>query len=525
MKRLENRLIFVFIAIIGSMFSAICQSNFSPKYEFRGVWVATVDNIDWPSKKNLSSYDQKAEFIHLLDYQQQLGMNAVIVQIRPAADAFYPSQYEPWSEFLTGTQGKPPFPYYDPLKFMIEETHKRGMEFHAWLNPYRAVFNLTQSSVAADHITRKHPEWFLTYGGKKYFNPGLPEVREYVVNIVKDILTRYDIDGLHMDDYFYPYRITGKEFPDAATFKKYGNGLSKDDWRRSNCDSIIAQIHDAVVQIKPLIPFGISPFGVWRNKSQDVDGSNTQAGQTNYDDLYANILLWLQKGWIDYVAPQLYWEIGHHLCDYTTLLDWWSQHSYGKYVYVGHGIYNTIESRSPAWHTKNEMPNEIKLLRQNENIQGSIFFSSTNFNSNPNGWADSLQNNYYKSPALIPPMAWIDSVAPQKPIITNVSEDKAAATQRFIISGNTNANETEVIKNFVLYIADNFTTLGVSPTQIIPAENIRSFEFRIWQTQIPDSWNNCYISVSAVDKQNNESDLSNVMRLVKTNKGWMVSKK
>jgi uncharacterized lipoprotein YddW (UPF0748 family) len=384
-------------------------------YEFRGVWIGTVANIDWPREKGLNSTEQQEDFKRILDLHQRNGINAVFVQVRPAADAFYPSPYEPWSEFLSGRQGVAPNPYYDPLQFMIEETHKRGMEFHAWLNPYRAVFTPGKSSVAANHITKTHPEWFLMYGEKKYFNPGLPEVRNYVTNIVKDITSRYDVDGIHMDDYFYPYRIAGKEFPDKKTFDKYSNGLQKDDWRRSNCDSIVKQIHDAIRALKPTIKFGISPFGVWRNKSQDPRGSNTRGGQTNYDDLYADILLWMEKGWIDYVAPQLYWERGHKLCDYDTLLHWWNQYTYGRHLYIGHGVYRA--GTNAAWRNRNELPMEIQNLRAYETTQGSIYFSSKNFESNPNGWNDSLRNNYYALPALPPPMEWLDSTYPDKPVI------------------------------------------------------------------------------------------------------------
>ena len=242
----------------------------------------------------LTTEQQQQSFINILNQQQKIGINAVIVQIRPSADAFYASKYEPWSEFLTGKQGVAPSPYYDPLKFMIDETHKRGMEFHAWINPYRAVFSPT-SSIDPNHITKKHPDWFLKYGDKKYFNPGLPQVMQYLTNIVKDIITRYDVDGIHMDDYFYPYRIAGKEFPDYQAYLQYGRGLSIDAWRRSNCDTVIKMIHDVILDYNPLIKFGISPFGVWRNSSVDARGSNTKAGQTCYDDLYADILLWLKK--------------------------------------------------------------------------------------------------------------------------------------------------------------------------------------------------------------------------------------
>ncbi|MGZ5218874.1 MAG: glycoside hydrolase family 10 protein [Chitinophagaceae bacterium] len=375
-------------------------------YEFRGVWIATVDNIDWPQKGVFTVYSQKTEFIRQLDQHKRNGMNAVIVQVRPSADAFYPSSLEPWSQWLTGVQGRSPSPYYDPLQFMIEETHKRGMEFHAWLNPYRANFNIGSASIAPNHITRIHPDWFLSYGGKKYFDPSNKDGQQHVVAVVRDIVKRYDIDAIHMDDYFYPYRVAGKEFPDAVSYIRSGTNLSKDDWRRSNVDSIIRKLNAVIKQEKPYCKFGISPFGVWRNKNTDPEGSNTKAGVTNYDDLYADILLWMQEGWVDYVAPQLYWEIGHKLADYEELIDWWSRHSYGRHIYIGHGIYRAFE-KGVAWKNPKELPNQIKMLREYPEVQGSIYFSSKSFDRNPNGWNDSLQNNYYKTPALIPEMDWL----------------------------------------------------------------------------------------------------------------------
>ncbi len=376
-----------------------------PAKEFRGVWIATVDNIDWPRKGDYKTESQKAEFIRILDMHKKNGMNAVIVQIRPAADAFYPSAFEPWSQWLNGKQGLAPFPFYDPLEFMITETHKRGMEFHAWLNPYRAVFNTSNSSISPTHIIYQHPEWFLSYGGKKYFDPANKDAQNFVVEVVKDIVKRYDVDAIHMDDYFYPYRVAGLEFPDAVSFSKNGNGMKKDDWRRSNVDSIIKKLYAAIRLEKPWVQFGISPFSVWRNANKDPRGSDSN-GMSNYDDLYADILLWLEKGWIDYVAPQLYLEIGHNKIAYEKLIDWWGKNSYGKHVYIGHGIYRVNENVS-AWKNPNELPNQIKLVRQTPNIQGSVYYSSKIFNNNPNGWNDSLQNNYYKFPAEIPAMNWM----------------------------------------------------------------------------------------------------------------------
>lgn len=376
-----------------------------PEQEFRAVWIATVDNIDWPSKKGIPVDSQKAEFIRILDLHKSNGMNAVIMQVRPATDAFYPSPYEPWSEWLSGVQGKPPSPYYDPLAFMITETHKRGMEFHAWCNPYRADFSIGKASIAPSHITRLHPTWFLEYGGKKYFDPGNKEAQAFVVEVIRDMTERYDVDAIHFDDYFYPYRIAEKEFPDSVSYQQYKNGLTKDDWRRSNVDSVIVGLSRMIKQTKPWVKFGISPFGVWRNSDKDPRGSNTKAGQTNYDDLYADILLWLQKGWIDYVAPQLYWEFGHKAAPYEVLIDWWSKNTYGKHCYIGLGIYRA--GSSDAWKDSTLIPRQIELLRNTPNMQGMIFFSSKTFNKNPNGWNDSLRLHYFKEPALVPEMEWM----------------------------------------------------------------------------------------------------------------------
>ncbi len=477
------------IFFLGVMMSCL-WANAQVNYEFRGVWIASVENIDWPSKKGLSVADQKAEYIKILDGHLRNGMNAVIVQIRPAADAFYPSQYEPWSEYLNGVQGLPPTPYYDPLEFMITETHKRGMEFHAWLNPYRAVFNMAKSTIAPTHVTKLHPEWFLVYGDKKYFNPGLPEVRTFVNNVVKDIVTRYDIDAIHMDDYFYPYRIAGKEFPDQKDFEKYGNGLGKDDWRRSNCDSIIYTLSNTIKLANKRVKFGISPFGVWRNKSADPMGSNTKAGQTNYDDLYADILLWLQKGWIDYVVPQLYWERGHKLCDYDVLLDWWNQNSYGKHIYVGHGIYRA--NTNEAWKNKNEIPNQIKQLRQYPTTHGSAYFSSKTFDKNPNGWNDSLRNNYYALPALVPPMPWIDDALPDTAIVA-----KTGSTFSFSYKGK------KAIKGYVIYAVAPMLQPNIqyaTTTNILIGTTINNFNISSTNAPLDNR-----LFVATVDNNNNTS--------------------
>ena len=415
---------FIFtLLIIGLSVCAFAQPKLEDKnvFEFRGVWVASIINIDWPSKVGLSNEAQKKEFIALLDMHQKNGMNAIIMQVRPAGDALYPSTLEPWSEYLMGKQGLPPSPFYDPLSFMIAETHKRGMEFHAWINPYRAVFNVKKSTIAPNHLTKTHPEWFIDYDDKKIFNPGLPEVWQHTNRVVRDIVSRYDIDAIHLDDYFYPYKVPGKEFQDEATYKKYRRGLDKEDWRRSNCDTIIKQLSNTIHSIKPGVQFGISPFGVWRNKSKDPAGSNTKAGVTNYDDLYADIMLWLKKGWVDYIIPQLYWEHGHALADYDELVNWWDQHSHNKNLYIGHGIYRA--GTTPNWKNSNELPYQIKSLRGLKNTRGSAYFSSKTFNSNPNHWNDTLQNNYYRKPALLPTMSWLVQYEMTTPLVVKKSEN------------------------------------------------------------------------------------------------------
>lgn len=393
---MKTRRILLGIFFFVHCFCFINQIRAQVKPEFRGVWVATVDNIDWPSKGNFNSDSQKAEFIKLLDMHQRNGLNALIVQVRPCTDAFYPSQYEPWSEWLTGVQGQPPSPWYDPLEFMITETHKRNMVFHAWMNPYRAEFNPQNDALSATHITKLHPEWFLTYGDKRYFDPGNRQAQQYVVEVVKDIVSRYEVDAIHFDDYFYPYPLPGKSFPDDASYKLYGNGSTREDWRRANTDSIISMLHTAIKKENSNCQFGISPFGVWRNADKDpVNGSKTNGSLSNYDNLYADILLWLKNGWIDYVAPQLYWEIGHGRAPYEVLLNWWSKHTYGKKCYIGLGIYKARSNA--AWSNVNQLPRQIEALRNTPGINGMVFYSSKIFEKNPNGWSDSLRLNYFKT--------------------------------------------------------------------------------------------------------------------------------
>lgn len=402
----------------------------SPKREFRAVWIATVQNIDWPSKKGLPTAQQQQEMISILDMHRQAGLNAVIMQVRAAADAFYAEGAEPWSEWLTGKQGKAPDPFYDPMEFIIDQAHSRGMEFHAWLNLDRGTFGKT-ASITSDHISYRKPEWFITYGDRKLFNLGMPEVRTYVAGIVANIVRNYDVDGIHFDDYFYPYAIAGQTIKDDAAYRKYYNGMGKEDWRRSNVDKLVLELRDSVKAVNPYCKFGISPFGIWKNVKSDPDGSATTGGQAYYE-LYADTRKWVRQGWVDYIVPQVYFTTEFSRAPYKVLVDWWAKNSIGRHLYIGHGAYrlgNTRE-RDQTWMDPTQMPSQIRYLRNNAltaargPVHGSIYFSSKSLTTNRLGVRDSLQTNLYKYPALVPPMTWIDSIPPLP-----VRDLKAARTE------------------------------------------------------------------------------------------------
>lgn len=379
----------------------------SSKREMRAIWVASVLNLDFPSSQKLTTEEQKVEFVNLLDSMEKYHFNTIVMQIRPSGDALYNSPYEPWSEVLTGTQGKAPSPYYDPLEFMITESHKRNIDFHAWLNPYRAIFNHSTTKISKEHPINKNPQWFVKYGSHTYYNPALPEVRHFIAKIVGDITRRYDIDAIHMDDYFYPYRIAGKEFPDQSAFlknKRDFTQVQKDDWRRDNVNLIIKELRDTIKQVKPWVQFGISPFGVWRNKDKDSMGSETRAGQTNYDDLYADILLWLKKGWVDYITPQIYWHIGHPVADYKVLVKWWNDHTQKAHLYIGMGAYKLgNDANYMEWNDGDELTRQLLLNSQLPKVEGAMFFRAKNFEDTKlNNFKRELRNTIYRYPAIPP---------------------------------------------------------------------------------------------------------------------------
>lgn len=406
MNRIKTLLILLALCLNVSLLQAQISH---PKREFRGAWIQCVNG----QFQGMSVQAMKKNLINQLNVMQKAGINAVIFQVRAECDALYKSNYEPWSRFLTGTQGLPPSPSWDPLKFMIDECHKRGMELHAWINPYRACTKST-TSLSPKHPYNKYPELFVKYAGQLYFDPGYPESRKYICKIVRDIVNRYDVDAIHMDDYFYPYPVAGEKFPDDISFAAYGRGFTnRNDWRRDNVNVLVKELHETIRECKPWVKFGISPFGIYRNKRNNPNGSETR-GLQNYDDLYADVLLWVNNGWIDYNIPQIYWEIGHPAADYETLVKWWAKNSSARPLYIGQDIIRTVNKSDLKNPNMHQMPAKYKLQRSYPSVQGSCQWYSAALVSNAGNYRTLLEKDYHRYPALQPLYPFIDDKAPGK---------------------------------------------------------------------------------------------------------------
>ena len=401
--------VFFLLLMAGGVFAQVQTGSAYPKREFRAAWIQSVNG----QFRGMPTEKLKQNLIGQLNSLQKAGINAIIFQVRPEADALYASRLEPWSRFLTGVQGKAPEPYWDPMQFMIDECHKRGMEFHAWINPYRTKTTL-KSELAPNHVYNIHPEWFVTYGDQLYFDPALPESRRHICMVVSDIVLRYDVDGIHIDDYFYPYPIKGKDFPDDASFARFGGGFSnKGDWRRSNVNVLIKKLHETIREIKPWVKFGVSPFGIYRNESSDPLGSKTK-GLQNYDDLYADVLLWAREGWIDYNIPQIYWHIGHPVADYETLVKWWARNTENRPLFIGQSVMNTVQNADPKNPSINQLPRKMALQRAYQTIGGSCQWPASAVVENAGKYRDALIAEYHKYPALPPVFDFMDNEAPAK---------------------------------------------------------------------------------------------------------------
>jgi uncharacterized lipoprotein YddW (UPF0748 family) len=501
--------IFLFTNIRAQTADTAFRYKMAPKREFRGVWIATVENIDWPRPKSTTD-QQKQQLTDILDEHAQTGINAVFFQVRPAADAFYAKSTEPWSKWLTGVQGQAPNPAYDPLEFAITEAHKRGMELHAWFNPYRATNDNKYYALSPNHITNLKPEWFFTYGGQKLFNPGIPEVREYIVHIILNVLDNYDVDGIHMDDYFYPWSVPGQKINDEATYEQYGAGFDNiKDWRRNNVDILVHMLSDSIHKHKPHVKFGISPFGVWANRSQDPEGSETTGGSSYYE-IYADSRKWMKEGWLDYINPQLYWPFNDRNNPFDKLMDWWSNNTYNRHLYIGQAPYRILERRASGYKKPDEIPNEIRYLRNNPRIQGSVFFSSASLITNPLGVTDSLQDNFYKYPALPPVMLWLDSIAPNVPQNIVVKQGPGHGV---ILSWQTPApaKDNEPVYGYVIYRFNENEKVDINDPQYIL--HIQYNNVTAYFDATAEKGKTYLYVITAIDRLKNESDRSPTMAI------------
>ncbi len=461
-----------------------------PKREFRGVWLSSVFNIDFPISATATPEAQRADFIRILDLHRQMGINAVFVQIRPSADALYASTIEPWSQWLTGAQGRAPSPAWDPLIFMVEEAHKRGMELHAWFNPFRSVVS-SSSGVASNHISRTQPAWHLAYTNPyRLLNPGLPEVRAYILSVVMDVVKRYDIDGVHFDDYFYPYEGTTTQ--DAETFRQYSRGIGNiSDWRRDNVNLFVQAVSDSIRALKPFVKFGISPFGIWRSGTP----SGT-SGLDAYSVVYCDALAWLGARSVDYVVPQLYWKFGGGQ-DYAKLMPWWNAQARqsARHLYTGLGAYRLTDA---AW-TAEDITRQVDFNRQ-QNGDGAVFFSSNSLTRDLQSVRTALLGGAFRTQALPPTMPWKDSIPPNAPTNLRIATDGGRAL-KISWDAPSRASDGDTAFYYVLYRFPSVEQININNPQAI----IAITPDRTWNDTAQALSASAQYAVTALDRLHNES--------------------
>ena len=472
----------------------IQQQSPYPKREFRGAWIQAVNG----QFRGIPTEKLKQTLIDQLNSLQGAGINAIIFQVRPEADALYASQLEPWSRFLTGVQGQAPSPYWDPMQFMIDECHKRGMEFHAWINPYRVKTSL-KSELSPNHLYNIHPEWFVTYNNQLFFDPALPESHRHICMVVADIVSRYDVDAIHMDDYFYPYPAKGMDFPDDASFARYGGGFTnRADWRRSNVNILIQKIHETIRGLKPWVKFGISPFGIYRNEKNDPLGSKTH-GLQNYDDLYADVLLWARNGWVDYNIPQIYWQIGHPAADYETLVKWWAKNTENRPLFIGQSVMNTIQNADPKNPSMNQLPRKMALERAYQTIGGSCQWPASAVVENAGKYRDALVQEYHKYPALVPVFDFMDDKAPGK--VRKVKKVWTEDGYMLFWTPPKAKDEMDRAVQYVVYRFDDKEKVNIDDASHIVAVTRNNF----YKLPYKDGKNKYRYVVTALDRLHNES--------------------
>jgi len=406
---MRNTLLYVRWLVLTIAVQLALTAEAQNKREFRGAWIQCVNG----QFENIGTQTMQQTLTYQLDQLRLMGVNAIIFQVRPECDALYESRIEPWSRFLTGMQGRLPVPYWDPLQWMVEQCHQRNMELHAWINPYRARTKTTHE-LAQNHIAVTHPERCFEYDGLTLLNPALQENRDYICSVVADIVQRYDIDGVHIDDYFYPYPAPGQQIPDQAQFRADNNGISDvGDWRRYNVNLFVKQMFETIRSTKPWVKFGISPFGIYRNKKNASYGSLTQ-GLQNYDELYADVLLWVNNGWVDYTAPQLYWQIGHPTADYKELIGWWNRYAAKRPLFIGEDVERTVKYADPDNPKIHQQFAKHVLHQMMPHVQGTVLWYAKMAVDNPGNYATMLGQRYWRYPALQPRMPYIDGKAPKK---------------------------------------------------------------------------------------------------------------
>lgn len=481
----------ILLVISGLILGLVTLYAQNPKREFRGAWLHVIGQSQWAKK---STEQAKAYITDQFEKLEAAGCNAVIFQVRPTADAMYISEIEPWTTYLTGKRGKAPNPMWDPMEYAIEEAHKRGMEFHAWLNPYRVTAGA--ETLPADHISNKFPERFFRYDSKLFFDPAYQENRDYICLVIEDILDRYDVDAIHIDDYFYPYPAKGAAIPDNKSYAQYGKGMDRGDWRRKNVDLLIEQMHQTIKDKKPWVRFGVSPFGIWRNKKSDSRGSES-SGLQNYDDLYADVILWAKNGWIDYLAPQLYWNLDTPAAPSRKLAQWWNDNSNGVDIYIGQDVKRTMDVADPKNNDKNELDTKVKLSRKLPNVKGNVWWHGYWVTDNYKGASDSLSLKYQSTLAL--PPVYGDKNKKPKAVsgLKIIKNGKNSYLEWETPSQNTGHHESDIVK-YVVYeffpgesrdIEDAETIIAITPYNRIIVDDEKGLTF----------------AVTAIDRMNRES--------------------
>lgn len=494
-----------------SLFTIISIQAQEPplKREFRGAWIATFSNIDWPNRTQ-TPQQQRQAFIDIVNHHKATGINALFVQVRSQCDAMYPSTIEPWSADLTGVQGRAPNPFWDPMQFMIDECHKRGIEFHAWINPYRAASNSANiPNFAANHVTKTHPEWLLSQGILRVLDPGIPAVRDHITSVVVDMLQRYDVDGIHFDDYFYPAPQSGvTPFNDDASYNADPRGiLNRGDWRRDNVNILIKSIYDTVKAVKPWVKFGVSPTGIWRNRSSDPVNGSLTSGLEHYSALYADSRKWLQQGWIDYLAPQVYWYIGQPGSNYGVLAPWWNSNANDRHIYLGMAGYKVNDpAQGVNWANPSQIPNQVRLNRTLSNVFGQAIYNTSSMRTNRLGFRDSLRLRFYNRPALLPNMPWRDNNPPEVPtgLMGTRYEDDSVVLNWTAPSAT---GELDKAMRFVIYRSTSPVIDITDPNSILAITDTASTKYKDVSLQPGVRF---YYTVTSVDRFHNESAPSNI---------------